>query len=157
MNDKTSPEHSTKRIKLDEKQHELENDLPANEVAKLCYQAYLNLGLCQTKQCHLALTLIFVCFAGKSGKPDKKHEHTVLAAILEHQTINLQNRVVALATGTKCFPHNVNNKQESIVDCHAESLLKRAFKCYLIELIDQWLVSGQSIDQFREQGNDRLS
>jgi hypothetical protein len=54
-------------------------------------------------------------------------------------------KVVALSTGTKCYPENqssnssnnginsgINNGINSIIDCHAESLLKRAFKRHLI-------------------------
>ena len=64
----------------------------------------------------------------------------------------MKRQVVALATGTKCFPQNVNNSQEDIVDCHAESLLKRAFKRYLIELLDCWITNGKLLNQFYQQG-----
>ncbi len=47
--------------------------------------------------------------------------------------------MVALATGTKCFPGNVEYRRDEVVDCHAESLLKRAFKCYLLQLVEDCL------------------
>ena len=46
---------------------------------------------------------------------------------------------MALATGTKCFPGNVEYRRDEVVDCHAESLLKRAFKCYLLQLVEDCL------------------
>lgn len=48
------------------------------------------------------------------------------------------------------------------MDCHAESLLKRAFKRYLIGVIDNWLENQQqidSIDKFYDEGlfgNDKI-
>lgn len=77
-----------------------------------------------------------------------------MACIVECQD-SLSSRVVALATGTKCFPQNVASRLDSIVDCHAESLLKRAFKLHLIELINQWTEEDKPIDQFYEQGECR--
>lgn len=66
----------------------------------------------------------------------------MLACILEAETSKA--RVVALATGTKCFPGNVAHRREEIVDCHAESLLKRSFKCYLLQLVEDSLGSSQN-------------
>lgn len=94
---------------------------------------------------------------GKSGKPNPiNHEFTVLAGLVEYDKngINEPN-VICLTTGTKCFPKNISNYTENIVDCHAESLLKRAFKRHLIGVIDNWLENKQqinSIDEFYNEG-----
>ena len=45
MSAESSADCPKKRIKLDDNGDVRENDLPASEVAKLCYQAYLKLGL----------------------------------------------------------------------------------------------------------------
>lgn len=55
----------------------------------------------------------------------------MLAAIVIEKE-SCQREVVALATGTKCFPSQKETAIDTIEDCHAESLLKRAFKRYLI-------------------------
>lgn len=52
------------------------------------------------------------------------------AIVIEKESCQLE--VVALATGTKCFPSQKETASDTIEDCHAESLLKRAFKRYLI-------------------------
>ncbi|CAG2176911.1 unnamed protein product, partial [Oppiella nova] len=76
----------------------------------------------------------------KSGKPDPNSEYTVLAAIVcdhkNHEKGSIERKVVALSTGTKCYPSNQSSKDYLIVDSHAESLLKRAFKRYLISQLD---------------------
>ncbi|OTF69490.1 double-stranded RNA-specific editase 1-like protein, partial [Euroglyphus maynei] len=100
-----------KLIKLDEP------EIDPNVIASLCYDSYKKLG--------------------KSGKPNPiKNEYTVIAALVEYRD-KTSPTVVCLTTGTKCFPNNVPYRHEDIVDCHAEPLLKRAFKCYLIELINE--------------------
>lgn len=70
---------------------------------------------------------------GKCGKPNEKNEYTVLSAIV-YQYINSNvSKVVALSTGTKCFPKNItHDNNNGIVDCHSESLLKRAFKRHIM-------------------------
>ena len=72
---------------------------------------------------------------GKSGKPKVDDEWTILAAIIINYE-NDKNQLIALSTGTKCFAsENCENQDKIIQDCHAESLLKRAFKRYLISKI----------------------
>ena len=72
---------------------------------------------------------------GKSGKPKEDDEWTILAAIIINYE-NDKNQLIALSTGTKCFAsENCENQDKIIQDCHAESLLKRAFKRYLISKI----------------------
>ena len=65
------------------------------------------------------------------------NEYTVLAAIVCDYKNGQNKQVVALSTGTKCFPSNECLKKERIVDCHSESLLKRAFKRHLISVLDR--------------------
>lgn len=45
--------------------------------------------------------------------------------------------VVALASGTKCVTGKNSKAQNIITDCHAEALVKRAFKRHLIEKIKE--------------------
>ncbi|KAI2796352.1 tRNA-specific adenosine deaminase 1 [Blomia tropicalis] len=115
-----------KKIKLD---HSYKID--PNDISRLCYEQYNKLG--------------------KSGKPNENTEHTVLAAVVEQERSSTKLRVVALATGTKCFPQNVERKHEDIVDCHAESLMKRAFKRYLIGRLDYILDNNISLEQFQNE------
>ncbi|KAI1285158.1 tRNA-specific adenosine deaminase 1 [Halotydeus destructor] len=74
----------------------------------------------------------------KAGKP-LETEWTTLAAIVQQgltescEPRNLE--VVALATGTKCVTGKDARLPNVIADCHAESLLKRTFKRYLISLL----------------------
>ena len=81
----------------------------------------------------------------------------MLAAIVcEHKdviTSGRRRRVVALSTGTKCQPYNEEVKHRLIVDSHAESLLKRAFKRHLISLLDNnvQLDNILSVDLFVSQ------
>ncbi|UXI19362.1 hypothetical protein NH340_JMT05305 [Sarcoptes scabiei] len=104
-------------------------------IASLCFDAYKTLG--------------------KSGKPDpNKNEFTVLAAIVEYFGVFENVRVVCLATGTKCFPKNVKDYRNEIVDCHAESLLKRAFKRYLIKIIENKPEDAQ-LNQIKLNSNDK--
>lgn len=89
---------------------------------------------------------------GKSGKPNpRKNEYTVIAGLVEYRGKTSPN-VVCLTTGTKCFPNNVPYRHEDIVDCHAEPLLKRAFKCYLIKMINDWFDTNKNLDQFYDKG-----
>ena len=114
----------TKRPRFD---HSHTDTVEVNRIADLCYLAYSSLG--------------------KSGKPDvAKGEHTVLAAVLCGQT------VVALATGTKCFPENVSTHRTQLIDCHAEPLVKRAFKCYLLSALEDFLSKGNCLENFYDTG-----
>ena len=78
----------------------------------------------------------------KTGKP-LDNEWTSLAAIIEvKEPIDCTKsdlksfRVVSLATGTKCVTGKAANVDPNvIIDCHAESLCRRAFKRYRIECI----------------------
>ncbi|XP_054164618.1 tRNA-specific adenosine deaminase 1-like [Oppia nitens] len=91
------------------------------------------------------------CFTklGKSGKPKPKSEYTVLATIVcnvkNHTNDSIDTKVVALTTGTKCFASNESSSDDLIVDNHAESLLKRAFKRYLICRLQ----SGHNLDDIQ--------
>lgn len=60
---------------------------------------------------------------------------------------------MALATGTKCQPYNEEVKHQLIVDSHAESLVKRAFKRHLISLLENnvSLDDISSVDLFVSQ------
>ncbi|XP_075678611.1 adenosine deaminase, tRNA-specific 1 isoform X2 [Dermatophagoides pteronyssinus] len=110
-----------------------DNDLriDPNVIASLCYDSYNRLG--------------------KSGKPNpRKNEYTVIAGLVEYRE-KTSPKVVCLTTGTKCFPNNVPYRHEDIVDCHAEPLLKRAFKCYLIEMINDWFDTNKNLDQFYDK------
>lgn len=115
-----------KRLRLDS------SSARAEEIGQLCYRLYRKLP--------------------KSGKPTPAVEHTVLAAVVEEHKTTSKLCVVALATGTKCFPKNLATKAEAIVDCHAESLVKRCFKHHLLGLCELWLDQGNRIDDFREGG-----
>ncbi|CAG2117525.1 unnamed protein product, partial [Medioppia subpectinata] len=102
--------------------------------------------------------LAYNCFAklGKSGKPNPESEYTVLAAIVcerkDCDNKSIGRQVVALTTGTKCQPSNWSSKQHLIVDSHAESLLKRAFKRYLISQLENGLkVDNLDISLFISQ------
>ncbi|RWR98748.1 double-stranded RNA-specific editase 1-like protein, partial [Dinothrombium tinctorium] len=76
---------------------------------------------------------------GKSGKP-REAEWTTLAAVV----IEEDNRfyVACLATGTKCTTGERSKLQNVIIDCHAESLCKRAFKKFLCH----HFLNGHSVD-----------
>jgi hypothetical protein len=63
-------------------------------------------------------------------------EWTTLAAIVHHCYLTNDLSVASLATGTKCVTGARFTTDSSIIsDCHAESLLKRAFKRYLLSKI----------------------
>lgn len=55
--------------------------------------------------------------------------YTVIASLYD----NTRRHLVAFASGTQA---NLKNFQDDIEDCHAESLLKRAYKRYLIDKIN---------------------
>lgn len=72
---------------------------------------------------------------GKSGKVGES-EWTTLAAIVRLCCWSRDLSVVSLATGTKCVTGTKSAIGNNIIsDCHAESLLKRAFKRYLLSKI----------------------
>ena len=91
--------------------------------------------------CNQLSSLLFFCYThqrlDKSGRPSQG-EWTTLAGIVEGKKSSSINGglsdycVVALSTGTKCVTGKDATLSNVIVDCHAESLLKRAFKRYLI-------------------------
>lgn len=62
----------------------------------------------------------------------RENNYTVIATINELQT----GKLLALATGTQA---NLAVYPDDIEDCHAESLLKRAYKRYLINNINELL------------------
>lgn len=64
--------------------------------------------------------------------------YTVIATINDYDT----KKLIALATGTQA---NLKDYPDDIEDCHAESLVKRAFKRYIIDLINH-IVSNSSLD-----------
>ena len=103
-----------------------------NEIGDICLSSYNDLG--------------------KSGKPDK-NQFSVLAAIVCSDKSSSKRRVVSLTSGTKCFPTNEILKTQRIVDSHAESLLKRAFKRHLISLLNSGsdLEDISSVDLFISQ------
>ncbi|XP_046911394.2 tRNA-specific adenosine deaminase 1 [Dermatophagoides farinae] len=123
---------ANKRIRLDEcDPTDNEPEIDPNVIASLCYDSYNKLG--------------------KSGKPNpRKNEYTIIAGLVEYRDKSSPT-VVCLTTGTKCFPKNVPYRDEDIVDCHAEPLLKRAFKCYLNEVINDWIDDNKKLDQFYDE------
>ncbi|XP_054856414.1 tRNA-specific adenosine deaminase 1 isoform X2 [Eublepharis macularius] len=100
-----------------------------DEVAAMCYHHY---------NAHLP----------KQGKPDPRHEWTLLAAVLqvwekaqpEDGCLQATKEVVAMGTGTKCIGQSKMRKTGDVLnDSHAEVVAKRSFQRYLLHQL--WLAA----------------
>ena len=70
------------------------------------------------------------CALTEDVRPSRDNMRKALAAILIEREAGAQLEVIALATGTKCVPRK-EFTCDTLIDCHAEVLARRAFKKYL--------------------------
>ncbi|XP_073440985.1 tRNA-specific adenosine deaminase 1 isoform X1 [Dendrobates tinctorius] len=86
----------------------------ADEIAALCYDHY------RTK-------------LPKQGQPDTSKEWTLMAAVIQVESVPGTKKVVAMGTGTKCIGQSKLRKTGDVLqDSHAEIIAKRSFQRYLL-------------------------
>lgn len=84
---------------------------------------------------------------GKNGRP-VNNEWVIVACILkaQHNDQNLTLKVVSLGTGSKCIGKSkLPSNGDRLHDSHAEVIVRRAFKLYLIEQLKFHLENKESI------------
>jgi hypothetical protein len=64
------------------------------------------------------------------GKPQQK-EWTVLAGLVVVWNDDRSSQVLAVTTGNRCVGHYRQGNSNTVVDCHAEILIRRCFKRFL--------------------------
>lgn len=95
----------------------------SNKVARLCCEHFKKLD--------------------KKGKPQGKHEWTLMAAVVLIQEPEYIMDVVAVGTGSKCIGKNQMSDQGIILnDSHAEMIARRGFLRYLYQQL-QYAYGGQ--------------
>ncbi|XP_073515897.1 tRNA-specific adenosine deaminase 1 isoform X2 [Phyllobates terribilis] len=86
----------------------------ADEIAALCYDHY------RTE-------------LPKRGQPDTGKEWTLMAAVIQVESVPGTKKVVAMGTGTKCIGQSKLRKTGDVLqDSHAEIIAKRSFQRYLL-------------------------
>lgn len=89
-------------------------------------------------------------FYNKIKPKNPTNSYTVLAAIID-PSLNDDNKIIALASGTQA---NLSVYLDDIKDCHAESIVRRAYKRYIIDsLLEKVIKSKDSkdVEKFIEQ------
>jgi len=93
----------------------------------------------------------------KKGKPQSKHEWTLLAAIVQNiqqQECLCSMDVVAMGTGSKCIGRRKMSNQGIILnDSHAEVIARRGFLRYMYRQLQYAYNGQQSIFIYQEDSN----
>lgn len=75
--------------------------------------------------------------------------YTVIATVNDYQT----GQLLCLATGTQA---NLKSNNDDIQDCHAESLVKRAFKRFVIDAVKDVVENSTKSDNLVELSTSRI-